>query len=127
MSPLLTHPPEQSYSPKSLVSSTDFVPIDRAVEKRVLSHSTRSVFENLQPTLIRASRTQRPSSVSQNRIRNKTTELIPPAEDDDLFDEAEDFIAFLSRAGFMAADRRASRLRRPSLLSGTSNPPAQVS
>lgn len=116
MSPLLI-PSEapRSSSPK-LVRNADFVPIDHRAKQRISkSLSSRLFFENPRPAPMPPSR---PMSFT---LMHKPPLPTPPAGNDEAYDDEdnpEDFLAFLSRAGFMAADRRASSIHRASLMSG---------
>src|SRR5271170_1696754 len=107
MSPLLK-PSKRSSSPK-LIPNAEFIPIDYQAKKRI--SSSRPYFENPRPAPTPPSR---PLSFSQQY--NKPPLPTPPADEDS--DTPEDFLAFLSRAGFMAAERRASSINRASLVSG---------
>ena len=109
MSPLLK-PSKRSSSPK-LIPNAEFIPIDYQAKKRI--SSSRPYFENPRPAPTPPSR---PLSFSQQY--NKPPLPTPPADDDEDSDNPEDFLAFLSRAGFMAAERRASSINRASLVSG---------
>jgi len=120
MSPLLipSEPlPPRSSSPK-LVRNAAFVPIDHQAKQRISkSLSSRPVFENPRPAPTPPGRPK-----SFGFMHNKPPLPTPPTDTDELYgdeDNPEDFLAFLSRAGFMAADRRASSIHhRASLMSG---------
>jgi hypothetical protein len=113
MSPLLK-PSKRSSSPK-LILNAEFIPIDYRAKKH--NSSSRPYFENPRPAPAPPSR---PLSFAHEY--NKPPLPTPPADDDEDDDNPEDFLAFLSRVGFMAAEHRASSINRASLVSaGTSD------
>src|SRR5205085_8491866 len=95
-------------SPKPVVENPYFIPIDQERQKR-LSNDSLPNFEHSRrgPSFLRS--TQPPSTYQ--------TESNASGQEIDLCEEAEDFLQFLSKAGFMAADRRASSVRRGSAVS----------
>src|SRR5277367_2247069 len=113
MSPLSEH----SSSPK-LIPNTNFVPIDHQANNRI--SSSRPYFENPRPAPTPPSR---PISFTHPHNKPPLPIPLPDNDNEELTDNPEDFLAFLSRAGFMAAERRTSSINRTSLISdgGTSD------
>jgi len=96
-------------SPKPLVENPDFIPIDQERQKRFSDDRLPPNLENSRrvPSLPR--NTQPPSTY---QTKSNTS-----GQGVDVCEEAEDFLRFLSKAGFMAADRRTSSVRRGSAVS----------
>jgi hypothetical protein len=124
---------DPAYSPQALDPNTAFVSIDRlSISSASANQSpqqppnktrvipwprptfavSRPAFENPRPAPLPPSTSKpyippHPPIVFYPSIHN---ELTPPADDDD-FNEAEEFLSFLSKRGFLAADRRTSSIR----------------
>lgn len=102
----------------TLEHNPGFFPIDRQ-----RGQSCRPVFENPRPAPL-PPRQWQPNSVPQFRIpifAHTSTELTPLADDEgDVCEDAEDFLQFLTRSGFIAAERRTSSIQRSSLVSRAS-------
>ena len=96
-------------SPKPLLENPYFIPIDQERQKRLSNDSLPPNFEN-SPRVPSFPRSTQPPSTYQTESNTSGQEI-------DLCEEAEDFLQFLSKAGFMAADRRASSVRRGSAVS----------
>jgi hypothetical protein len=135
---------DPAYSPQPLDPNTAFVAIDRLStssasgsnqspqhspnKTRVSLARPRPKFEVARPAFENPRPAPRPPSTSKPRVPlhppivfypNTRNELTPPA-DEDVCNEAEEFLSFLSKRGFLAADRRASSIR-SSALSAHSN------
>jgi hypothetical protein len=95
-------------SPKPLAENPEFIPIDQEGKQRSSNDSSRPIFENPRPA---PSPPKSTSLASTSHIENTSAQGV------DVCDEAEDFLQFLSKAGFMAADRRTSSVRRGSAVS----------
>jgi hypothetical protein len=103
--------PRSISSPKPLLPAIDFVPIDQAKGKRVSTQSMRPSFENPRPAPTPPKSSSRPNSFPNSLLMGIPESNLLEDSDGDVCEEAEDFLQFLSRAGFMAAERRTSSLR----------------
>lgn len=97
-----------------------FPPIDSSQDQ-----TCRPVFENPRPAPIPPREWQQKSLLPPFRISSlppSSSELVPttPGSEGDVCEDAEDFLQFLARSGFIAAERRSSSIHRSSFYSGTS-------
>ena len=100
-----------------------FLPIDHDERSHERIQNCRPVFENPRPAPL-PPRHWGPASLPRfqaTQFAPPSNELTPPADDEgDVGEDAEDFLQFMTRSGFIAAERRISSIHRASLLSGTS-------
>ena len=103
-------------SSRALPKNPEFTPIDQPIRNRPSSSSVGPSFERPRPAPLPPFDNRGPSTFYPTNPILAT----PPADDNaDMYDEPDEFIAFLSKTGFIAADRRSSGIRRSGGISST--------
>ena len=99
-------------SPKPLAENPDFVPIDdEGYKQRWSENSLRPIFEHPR----RAPTPPRHSPLPSATVPNNNMASTSLLDGDVCTEDGEDFLQFLSKTGYMAADRRTSSIRRDSV------------